>query len=172
MSETADIRDHLARYRAVTLQHFEILSEEELSWRPRPDAFSCGQQLLHIIQSEDFFIRGIFANEWEIERLRFSKPMPNKAALRQQFDDVRRMTLEHLTSMREEMLGEIRRHGFAPVDATVRSWLWFIIEHEVHHKGQLSEYLRALGHVPPYFAIELPLGTRPDLTARAELGGV
>ena len=30
----------------------------------------------------------------------------------------------------------------------------------------------ALGHVPPYFGIPLPLGTRPDIPARLDLGGV
>ena len=69
-------------------------------------------------------------------------------------------------------LDEPRRHGFAPVDASVRAWLWFILEHEIHHKAQLAEYLRAMGHVPPYFAMVLPLGERPDLKARADLGGL
>lgn len=171
-SEIDDFREHLERYRAVTLQHFEILSEDELCWRPREDAFSCGQHLLHIIQSEDFYIQGLAANDWKLERLRFPKPMPSKAALREQFDDVRRATVAYLDSLPDGALGERRRPGHAAIDATLRSWLWSLVEHEIHHKAQLAEYLRALGHVPPYFGIPLPLGTRPDITARQDLGGV
>ena len=171
-SEIDDLREHLERYRAVTLQHFEILSEDELSWRPRAEAFSCAQQLLHIIQNEDFYIHGLAANDWNLEWLRFPKPMPSQAALREQFGDVRRTTLAYLESLTDGALKELRRPGHAPIDASLRSWLWFLVEHEIHHKAQLAEYLRALGHLPPYFGIPLPLGTRPDIAARADLGGV
>jgi len=58
------------------------------------------------------------------------------------------------------------------IQASLRSWLWFVLEHEVHHKAQLAEYLRALGRVPPYFAMVLPAGMRPDIEARAALDGV
>jgi uncharacterized damage-inducible protein DinB len=170
--EIDDLREHLERYRAVTLQYFEILSEEELCWRPRDDAFTCGQHLLHIVQGEDFYIRGLAENVWDLERLRFPKPMPEKTALRDHFDEVRRRTIAYLNSLTDGMLGESRRPGHAPIDATLRSWLWFLVEHEIHHKAQLAEYVRALGHLPPYFGIPLPLGERPDIAARQNLGGV
>ena len=165
MNELDDLREHLERYRAVTLQYFDILSEAAMTWRPRPDAFSCAQQLLHIIQSEDYFIGGLFGDDWNLDRLRFPKPMPSKAALQQQFGDVRRTTLSYFSTLTESALNTIKRHGHAPVDASVRSWLWFILEHEIHHKAQLTEYARTLGHTPPYFAMVLPIGERPDITA-------
>jgi uncharacterized damage-inducible protein DinB len=172
MGEMADLREHLDRYRAVTLQHFDLLSEDDLSWRPRPEAFTCGQQLLHIIQSEECFTHGLFDDDWQLDRLRFPKPMLQKAALQALFVNVRADTLKYLDRLREADLDIVKRHGFATVEATVRSWLWFILEHEIHHKAQLAEYLRALGKVPPYFAMALPDGMRPDLQARADLGGV
>ncbi len=171
-NELDDLREHLDRYRAVTLQHFDLLSDQDLSWRPRPDAFSCAQQLLHILQNEDFYVRGLSINEWDIERLRFPRPLPSKAALRRMFDEVRQTTHSYLDTLTADSLNEMRRPGHAPIDATVRTWLWFVLEHEIHHKAQLAEYLRALGHVPPYFGMPLPLGTRPDIAARENLGGV
>ena len=78
MSELEDFLEHLERYRAVTLQHFEILSEEDMVWRPRSDAFTCAQQLLHIVQSEDFFINGLFGNDWNLDRISFPQPMPQR----------------------------------------------------------------------------------------------
>jgi uncharacterized damage-inducible protein DinB len=170
--EVDDIREHYERYRAVTLQYFDILSDDELSWRPREGAFTCAQHLLHIVQSEDFYVRGLAANDWDLQRLRFPKPMPSKEALRAQFDAVRGATRVYLESLQDDALGALRRPGHATIDATLRSWLWFLVEHEIHHKAQLAEYLRALGHLPPYFGIPLPLGTRPDISARADLGGV
>ena len=171
-NELDDLKEHLDRYRAVTLQHFDILSDQELAWRPRSDAFSCGQQLLHIIQGEDFYVRGLSTNEWDLERLRFPRPFPLKSALRELFVKVRRATHVYLDSLNVEALNEVRRPGHAPIDATIRTWLWFVLEHEIHHKAQLAEYLRAMGHLPPYFGMPLPLGSRPDITARETLGGI
>jgi len=50
-----------------------------------------------------------------------------------------------------------------PVQWSLRSWLWYLVEHEVHHKPQLALYLRQVGIVPPFFTYALPLGVRPDL---------
>jgi uncharacterized damage-inducible protein DinB len=172
MAELDDLREHLDRYRAVTLLYFDLLTEDELHWRARPDAFTCGQQLLHIIQTEDCFTRGLFGGDWQLDRLRFPKPQPSKADLLQRFVDVRAQTLRYLSGLQATDLDVVTRHGFSTVDATLRSWLWFILEHEIHHKAQLSEYLRMMGKVPPYFAMTLPDGLRPDLQARADLGGV
>ena len=41
--------------------------------------------------------------------------------------------------------------------------LWYVVEHEVHHKGQLALYLREIGVVPPFFALAFPPGVRPDI---------
>ena len=50
-----------------------------------------------------------------------------------------------------------------PVDWTLRAWLWYLVEHEVHHKAQLALYLREIGVVPPFFALAFPPGIRPDI---------
>src|SRR5262249_32813903 len=44
-SEIDVLREHYDRYRAVTLEHLQRLSDEQLLWRPRPDAFNCAQHL-------------------------------------------------------------------------------------------------------------------------------
>ncbi|HZS08034.1 MAG TPA: DinB family protein [Blastocatellia bacterium] len=170
-NEVADITEHLERYRAVTLQHFDILSDDELSWRPRPDAYSCGQHLVHIRQCEDFYARGLFEDDWNLDRLRLPNQSPPGSELREQFITVRAATLHHLSRLTDDGLNTPVRPPHASIEASLRSWLWFILEHEIHHKAQLSEYLRQMGHVPPFFAIALPLGERPDIQARAELGG-
>src|SRR6266850_2175395 len=119
-SERDDLLEHLERYRAVTLQHLDLFADAELGWRPRPDAFSVGQQFVHILHNEDFYIRGLFENDWNMARLRFPPVLPAGAALKEQF----------------------------------------------------AEYLRGLGRVPPYFAMMVPDGKRPDIEARAVLDAV
>jgi uncharacterized damage-inducible protein DinB len=172
-SELDDLQEHLDRYRAVTLQHLEMLSDEDLSWRPRPDAFSIGQQLVHILQSEDFFIRGLADEDWDMNRLRFPKVLPSCATLKADFAAVRERTKQYLATLDAAQFDTMVCPPHAgEYGGTLRSWLWFVLEHEIHHKAQLCEYFRGLGRIPPYFAIPLPAGVRPDIAARAELGGV
>ena len=45
LSELANIREHWTRYRDVTLQHLDMLAEEQMAWRPQPELFSCGTAL-------------------------------------------------------------------------------------------------------------------------------
>ena len=150
-----------------------MLSENELSWRPRPDAFTCAQHLLHILQGEDFYARGLFDGDWDMERLRFPKPMPDKSQLRALFHSVRSGTLAHLAALDDGALERRVAPAHAPTyEMSLRSWLWFVLEHEIHHKAIVAEYLRQRGRVPPYFAIVLPAGERPDIPAREALGGV
>ena len=57
------------------------------------------------------------------------------------------------------------------MELSLRSGLWFILEHELHHKGQIWLYLRLMGITPPFYAMPLPPGERPDVAAREALGG-
>ncbi len=171
--EIDDLREHLERYRAVTLQCLDMVSDADLAWRPRPDAFTVGQQFVHIIQSEDFYARGLFENDWVMDRARFPAVIPSRADLARQFAAGRAYTLSHLATLADPDLARIVAPPHAkPIEATLRTWLWFVLEHEIHHKAQIGEYLRAMGYIPPYFGMVLPIGARPDIAARAALGGV
>lgn len=169
--EIEDVREHLERFRAVTLQVLEIVTDDELSWRPDADSYSCGQQLLHIAQAEDFYSRGLFENDWSMDRLRLPRTIDTRREIRAFFAEVRQRTLAHLDALDPASLGRIWDVPGAPMPLTLRSWLWFVVEHEIHHKAQLSVYLRRMGHVAPFYAMPLPPGERPDFAARQELGG-
>lgn len=171
MTELEVIREHWERFRAVTVQFLDLLSEEDLSWRPGPEAFSCGQQLLHIALTEDYYFCGVFGGEWwEKARLRLPKVTPGTDELRRYFAEVRERTGVHLASLSPADLDRPTPFPNGPADLPLRWWLWFILEHEVHHKAQLSVYCRQMGKTAPFFASPLPPGERPDMRISAELG--
>lgn len=171
-SEIDDLKEHYNRYRGVTLEHLESLSDEQLLWRPRPDAFNCAQHFVHLAQTEEFYTRGLFGHDWRPERLRFPRPLPNKAELLIQFDAVRQLTWNAFATLTREQLDAAVLDCGAPVQWSLRSWLWYVLEHEIHHKAQVAEYMRQMGMVPPFFAFVLPGGQRPDIELRTSLGGV
>lgn len=169
--ELDDLIEHLERYRAVTLQVLDLVEDGDLSWRPTEDQYTLGQQLLHIAQTEDLYARGLFEDDWDYDRARFPETVPGREGLRAFFHEVRAFTLERLEGLDEAELGRIVEIPGSPLEHTVRSWLWFVLEHEIHHKGQVWQYLRGMGITPPFYAMPLPPGERPDVRAREELGG-
>ena len=171
MTELEVLLENWDRFRSVTLQFLDVLTDDDLNWRPEPDAFSCGQQLLHIAQTEAYCFRGLFDGEWDKGVLRFPEPIPSVAELRRYFTEVRDTSSQRLESLTEADLAALHPGPNASADYPLRWWLWFVLEHEIHHKAQLAVYLRQMGKVAPFFANPLPLGERPDIQAREELNG-
>jgi uncharacterized damage-inducible protein DinB len=171
MAELEDLRDHLARYRAVTLQAIELLKDKDLAWRPGPDHFTLGQQFEHIARSEDIQIRGQFTGEWDYDRARFSKRDLTVDYLRLLLCETRDRTLAVLDELDEARLDEKVSIGGDDPPSTRRWWLWLLVEHEVHHKAQIAVYLRQMGKTPPFFAAALEGGARPDMEMTKKLGG-
>lgn len=170
-TELEDLIEHLERYRRVTLQVFDLIEDGDLAWRPSSEQYSLGQQLLHIAQAEDRLVHGLFEGDWSYDRVRFPAELPDSHAMMGVFRSVRAFTLDRLRTLAEPELGRLIDVPDMPLEQTLRSYLWFILEHELHHRGQIWAYLRAMGKKPPFYALALPLGERPDLKAREELGG-
>lgn len=167
-AELIEFMEHLERYRAVTLQSLDLVDDVDLQWRPHPEMMTLGQQFLHIAQSEDFGTRAIFHGEWDRNRLRLPKDVTSTADLLSALENTRaqiRAALEGLDAP-----GLSRMVGQPPT--ALSSWLWSLLEHEVHHKAQIAMYLRLMGKTPPFFAAPLEDGSRPDVEAREKFGGV
>jgi|SRR6516162_6448677 uncharacterized damage-inducible protein DinB len=170
ITELGNIREHWTRYRDVTLQHLGMISDDQMEWRPQPGLFSCGQHLVHILQTEKYYSRGLFHDEWDATRLHFPASLPARDQLRSDFETTRASTLTDFDRLTDSELEDIMPVPNATVELPLRWWLWFVLEHEIHHKAQLALYLRELGRVPPFFA--MVLADRPDIRIRAEWGGV
>ena len=173
-TELSNLREHLDRYRAVTLLTLDAVpSDDALAWRPAPGSFTLGQQLAHVAQTEDYYTGGLFGGgAWRQELLRFDAAPAGRDALRAHFVEVRARFAAHLDALTDTALGETRDAPHAPQPLTLRWWLWFLLEHEIHHKAQAAVYLRMLGREAPFYAAPMPLGTRPDVDVRESLGGV
>lgn len=163
VDEISVVREHLERYRGVTLQTLEFVPEEKLGWRPAEKAMSFGEQLLHIARVEQFYSNGFFGGVWRFEM--FSEPPGEltKPGLKQRLEESRAYLFTQLGGLDPKRLDEIVTVPNVPVEWPLRGWLWYLLEHELHHKAQLAVYLRQLGVVPPFFALAFPPGVRPDI---------
>lgn len=162
-NELSILREHLERYRGVTLQTLEMVPEEKLAWFPAQSQFSFAQQFLHIAQTEEFYAHGLLAGEWDASRLEPPKKRLTREMLRRKLEETRKLTLARLEALEAAALDTVVSVPNIPVQWPLRSWLWYMVEHEIHHKAQLALYLRQVGITPPFFAFVLPSGVRPDI---------
>lgn len=118
-----------------------MFRDEEMSWKPEPRARSVHEQMVHQCVSEDYWMKtflGIDVSEPPLPaletRLEFMRKYAATSSLR----------LKQVEAMPEPWFEErVRFFG------VVRSRAWIMVRrvaHSAHHRGQLTTYLRVLGH--------------------------
>lgn len=159
--EIATVREHLERYRAVTLQSLERTPLDRLAWAPAPGLMTFAGQYAHLASIEQLYLRGLSGAGWWTEANTLDGPS-SIDQLRAMLLDVRATTLARLDTLAPSALDEVLHVPWLPVKWSLRSWLWYLVEHEMHHKGQIALYLYICGIEAPFFAFPLPPGIRPD----------
>lgn len=160
--EISTIREHLARYRAVTLQSLEFVPDDKLVWQPAGGMMSFAEQFWHIAQTSVYFTPGLFDGRWDTTVLE-KRGVVDRNGLTAALTTTRDLLDDNLKHLPLSRLEDIPRPPNVPVAWPLRGWLWFLLEHEIHHKAQIAVYLREIGIVPPFFAFVLPRGVRPDI---------
>ena len=132
----------------TTKRVLDRIPEDKLAWKPHPKSFSLGQLALHIASVPGRIAAAAVPDSMEAPN--FSQPEPKscqevldtfskslesaKDALKK-MDDARLMSMWSLTK-NGRVLMSVPRIGF------IRS---ILMNHNYHHRGQLSVYLRMLG---------------------------
>ena len=79
------------------------------------------------------------------------------------FDRLHAETVEIITSL-DDQQRNARCRTVGGVDITVWKWLRLMVEHEIHHRGQLYEILGSLGvETPPLYGL-----TEREVSERSE----
>lgn len=151
-----DIQAFLAYFEGIrrrTLRVADCVPPGEVEWRVHPGAFSFGDLLRHLGSIE----RHMFAENARRRPSRYPGHGPELAA---GFDGVR----EYLDRMHAESVAIFSQLSRADLEAkcetpagvpiTVWKWLRAMVEHEIHHRGQIYLALGALGvATPPLYGL-------------------
>ena len=149
MSESKRLALFSGAVRESTLKRLRLVPEEHENWRISSKAMSFADLAQHLID----------ADSWLFEKLRIKnlKPMAGRAHLveirdRNQYD-VLLGELEQTGDHRNSMLDKITDEELSEMihddrfGGEVSAW-WIImrgcLDHEIHHRGQISAYLRAI----------------------------
>jgi uncharacterized damage-inducible protein DinB len=171
------VRRQLARFRQErewTRALVACLPEEAFGWRPAPDAFSCGELVIHLMQAERFWrkllVEAVAGRDYDPFRLpgattaeRYAAfRAPNEASSRRpglpatfadclaRWQEVQTETESAFAAFTSEQLGAVTvRHPVAGLQAPLEDMLDVMIGHEAHHRGQLSAYAKMLGVPQP-----------------------
>jgi uncharacterized damage-inducible protein DinB len=159
--------------RAWTLQLVAAFPESAFSWRPAPDAFSCGELVIHLMQAERFWRRLLveaaagrrydpFGLVGGAEERYAAFREPNFASAQTpRYAATFAGCLERWAAEQAETEGAfaaftpeqlataIVHHPVAGLVLPLGEMIWFMASHEVHHRGQLSAYAKMLGLPQP-----------------------
>ena len=154
---------YLGRVRERTERVVELVPEGRFDWRPEPDAFSFADLLRHVAALE----RYMFAENVRGRPSRYPGHGPelagSPAEVRAFWRRCRREALELYGELSDD---DLERRCTTPAGAELRTWKWLraMIEHEVHHRGQLYLMLRMVSvETPPLYGL-----TSEEVLARSE----
>lgn len=132
----------------TTKKLFDIIPEDKLSWRPHPKARSLGELAMHIAQLPEGVAQLGEADSAETPNFPPDPEPTTRAEIQQAFtesfkkaksivdstDDARAMAEWKLTKDGKTLMAMPR----------IAFWRAILLNHNYHHRGQLSSYLREL----------------------------
>jgi len=135
----------------ITSAVIAAIPSERADYRPHADSRSAFELAWHIVGAElkylDAIAAGVFPHDLMSVPDGVRRPSDILAWYTERFDPAMKR-LDVTTG--EELLRDVDFYGFATFPAVVLVQL--ILNHTIHHRGQLSTYLRPMGaKVPPLY---------------------
>jgi uncharacterized damage-inducible protein DinB len=144
------------RTRAGFIAELDNIPEEQFEYRPGAGARSVREVALHVVDAGTGFVAQLMSPEGSFRKL---LDPAYQAELRASMPPARTKAevLELLAVSGERIFARVRAvgeslvsqqlNGFAGPQSRL-SQLWFAIQHEGYHRGQLTAYARGMGAVP------------------------
>lgn len=141
------------RHRTVLLQLLQDVKSEHLDYKPWENAYTLGALAVHIAASSDMFLCSIAKGSFS---------PPSISTEYETIDDIRNIvqaSTESTTAVFAELSDSqleqpLDFNGFV---VPGKVWLGTMVDHEIHHKGQLFTYVRAVGiEKVPFFTVQPP----------------
>jgi uncharacterized damage-inducible protein DinB len=137
------------RARAYTIDYLNTMPADKYSFKATDSIRSFAQQMLHLAQSNVNIIaplagvQNIFGNQ----NLEESKTAQTKDSVMYCVVESYDLVINSLKKMNFSSLGEkVKLYNW---EETKYAWLLKAFEHQTHHRGQTTIYIRLLGLHPP-----------------------
>lgn len=148
-STKAQIIRDWERAKAYTKEYLDAMPEDGINYKPTPDIRSFAEQMLHLSQGNV----GLSSNGTGKERIYAGKNLEkmdefkNKAALTKLVMECYDFVIDGIKSMDVSKFDEMVKRG--NFENNRLTWINKAFEHQTHHRGQTTIYLRLKGIQPP-----------------------
>ena len=139
--------EHWQGHRRLTRRLIEAFPEDQLFTYSIGGMRTFGQLAMELLTMGTPMVQGVVSGDWNTSWDRDAKP---KAEILREWDqateDINRLWAQiPLEKFQEEIV------AFGQYPGPVYSLLLYVIDNEIHHRGQGYVYLRSLGVEPPPF---------------------
>ncbi|MHA2056581.1 MAG: DinB family protein [Candidatus Thorarchaeota archaeon] len=139
------LKDSVERHLDETLPLIGQLTEVDIISKPIAGVREIGEVVLHLIRSIEYYMRGIVTDQWEslpytLERYDSAESIIKLA------EDVFMKVKQYSNIISAGDLSRVVKTFNRP--ATVAEIILEMIEHSIHHRGQITVYYRLLGIKP------------------------
>ncbi len=145
--------DYYEKIRQRTRRVVECIPPEELEWRPTDRQWSLGDLVRHIAGIE----RWMYGETLQNKPSRYAGCGPDLAAgyeaVLDYFDRMHAQTVDIIGGFSDSELNE---KCATPADTPITRWKWLraLVEHEIHHRGQIYLMLGMRGvETPPLYGL-------------------
>jgi len=139
----SEMFSHWDQIRSDLLVTIDKFGEDELSFAPFPGSWPVGKIMLHIADTEDYWLHTLVRGELPDTYYELAD-YPTKATIKGVLERARNRTVPWLAGLTERDL-DTQYTGRHDETYTLRWIIWHVIEHEIHHRGELSMALGLLG---------------------------
>ena len=137
--------DAIGRHLDETYPLLSQLDDTHLYSEPISDGRTLGEVVFHMLRSLEYYLRGITEGMWEPAPYVFDEFVTSES-LEHLMQEIFTKTRARLSLISLSDLSRVIRDFNHP--ATVAELLLEMLEHSIHHRGQLTVYLRLLGVEP------------------------
>ena len=126
----------------------ELLPEDKLGWRPHPKSMTLGQLAIHLATIPGSIASVVSADSFDVSALSMPAQPESRARVIEAFEKSLAEAVEKLGEFDDAALGKMwtAKKGGRTVTALPRGAVirFILLNHMIHHRGQLSVYLRLL----------------------------
>lgn len=128
---------------AITRRVLAVVPADQCSYKPNERCMSALELATHIVTSEAFFLNGVIKGEFEWKNMEFQDP----AAALEFYDATIPGLIDRVSTLTGKELAKMV--NFAIWREPAITFLNLHLKHAIHHRGQLSAYLRPMGAKVP-----------------------
>jgi len=154
--EIRDISSFIRYYDRIkhrTRRLFDLIPSDKIEWTYQQGKFTIGDLIRHLANIE----RYLYAETVQLKKSRYQgcgiEYAEGLEAVKTYYDAMYEASKAIFLSLSDE---DLHKKCLTPTGTSIRIWKWLraMVEHEIHHRGQLYLYLGMLGiDTPPVFGL-------------------